>query len=136
LLMRMCHALSRVAHVRFIEAGDFARAPEGMWGGLSSFGFGRDPAALGDDWVVAKAGDFYYGDLIGNVAHALYRAAPETVRVERSLRAIPAIQDLQVGAARIRAGTTAALHMIHRGYLGDQHFFTNEEYWYLGAENA
>jgi len=136
LLMRMCRSLSRVSHIRFMEAGDFARAPEGMWGGLAFFGFGRDPRQLGDDWVVAKAGDFYYGDLIGNVAHALYGAAPDDVRVERSLRGIPAVRDLQVGATRIRAGMTAALHLVHRGYLGDHPFFTNEECWYLGAENA
>lgn len=135
-LMRMCRALSRISHIRFAEAGDFARAPEGMWGGLPFFGFGRDPRELGADWIVAKAGDFYYGDLIGNVAHALYGARPDEVRVERSLRGIPAAKDLQVGGTRIRAGATAALHMTHRGYLGDHHFFTNEECWYLGAENA
>ena len=135
-LMRVCRSLSRISHIRFAEAGDFARAPEGMWGGLPFFGFGRDPRQLGANWVVAKAGDFYYGDLIGNVAHALYRAKPDEVRVERSLRGIPAVEDIQVGSTRIRAGTTAALHMTHRGYLGNHHFFTNEECWYLGAQNA
>lgn len=135
-LMRMCHALSRVSHIRFVEAFDIARAPEGMWGGLHFFGFGRQPSELGAEWVVAKAGDFYYGDLIGNVAHALYGAMPDEVRVERSLRGIPAAGDIQVGSTRIKAGTTAALHMTHRGYLGDRHFFTNEECWFLGAANA
>ncbi len=136
LLMRMCRALSKVSHIRFAESGDFARAPEGMWGGLSFFGFGRDPRDLDADWVVAKAGDFYYGDLIGNVAHALHGARPDEVRLERSLRGIPAARDLQVGSTVIEAGTTAALHMVHRGYLGDHCFFTNEECWYLGADNA
>ena len=28
------------------------------------------------------------------------------------------------------------MHMTHRGYLGDHHFFTNEECWYLTPENA
>lgn len=136
LLMRMCSALSRVSHIRFVEAFDFSRAPEGLWGGLGFFGFGRDPGELDAAWIVAKAGDFYYGDVIGNVAHGLYGARPADVRVERSLRGIPAVKDIQVGSHLIAAGTTAALHMTHRGYLGDHHFFTNEEIWYLGAENA
>jgi hypothetical protein len=136
LLMRLAQPLAGIRHVAFAESGDFAAAPEGMWGGLSFFGFGRDPSELGPDWVVARAGDFYYGDAIGNAAFALYGAPPEDVRVERAFRGIPAPRDLQVGKTLIRAGTTAALHMIHRGYLGDHHFFTNEECWYLGAENA
>jgi 2,4-diaminopentanoate dehydrogenase len=135
-LMRMCRALSHVSHIHFTEAGDFAGAPEGMWGGLERFGFGRHPRELGDDWVVARTGDFYYGDLIGNVAHALYGARPDDVRVERAMRGIPAVTDLQFGSTLIRAGTTAALHITHRGYVADHHFFTNEECWYLGAENA
>jgi hypothetical protein len=136
LLMRMCGALSQVSHIRFVEAFDLSVAPEGLWGGLGFFGFGRDPRELEADWIVAKAGDFYYGDVIGNAAHALYGAMPGDVRVERSLRGIPAVKDIRVGSILIEAGRTAALHMTHRGYLGDQHFFTNEEIWYLGAENA
>jgi hypothetical protein len=136
LLMRMGSALTRVSHIRFVEAFDISRAPEGLWGGLGFFGFGRDPRELGADWIVAKAGDFYYGDVIGNAAHALYGAMPDELRVERSLRGIPAVKNIRVGSTLISAGTTAALHMTHRGYLGDHHFFTNEEIWYLGAENA
>lgn len=136
LLMRMCGALSRVSHIGFVEAFDISRAPEGMWGGLPFFGFGRDPRELKADWIIAKAGDFYYGDVIGNVAHALYGALPDDIRVERSFRGIPAVSDIRVGSILIRAGTTAALHMTHRGYLGNHHFFTNEEIWFLGTENA
>lgn len=136
LLMRMCGVLSRVSHIGFVEAFDLSRAPEGLWGGLGFFGFGRDPRELEADWIVAKAGDFYYGDVIGNVAHALYGAMPADVRVERSLRGFPAVKDILVGSSLIAAGTTAALHMTHRGYMGHHHFFTNEEVWFLGAENA
>ncbi|MEU1204624.1 hypothetical protein [Nocardia sp. NPDC005825] len=134
-LIRLCRALPEVSHVRFVEALDFAMAPEGMWGGLELFGFGRDPADIGADSLLAKAGDFYYGDLTGNVAHALYGAHPDRVRVERSLRGIPARRDITVGSTRIRAGTTAVMHMTHRGYLDDRHFFTNEECWYLTPDN-
>lgn len=135
-LMHLCRTLSSVSHIRFVEALDFALAPEGMWGGLEFFGFGLDPGKIGADWVLAKAGDFYYGDLTGHVAHALYGAMPEDVRVVRSLRGIPAVRDLRVGTTTIKAGSTAVLHMTHRGYLGRHHFFTNEECWYLTPDNA
>ncbi|MFE3193587.1 hypothetical protein ACFXHA_31620 [Nocardia sp. NPDC059240] len=135
-LMRLCQPLTEVSHIRFVEALDFSLAPEGMWGGLDYFGFGHDPAEIDDEWVLAKAGDFYYGDLTGNVAHALYGAMPEDVRVTRSLRGIPARSDIQVGSTVIKAGSVAVMHMTHRGYLGDHHFFTNEESWYLTPENA
>lgn len=135
-LMRMCQPLSKVDHIRFVESVDFSHAPDGMWGGLRFFGFGRDIADIDTDWFLAKAGDFYYGDLTGNVAHALYGAHPSEVRVERSMRALPAKADIQVGSARIARGTAAVMHMTHRGYLGDHHFFTNEECWYLTPDNA
>lgn len=135
-IMHLCRLLPQVAHIRFVEAVDFGLAPEGMWGGLELFGFGADPARIGDDSMLAKAGDFYYGDLTGNVGHALYGAMPEDVRVERSLRGRPAANDLQVGGTFVAQGAVAAMHMTHRGYLSDRHFFTNEESWYLTPDNA
>ncbi|MCB1285618.1 MAG: hypothetical protein KDB20_15025 [Microthrixaceae bacterium] len=36
-----------------------------------------------------------------------------------------------IGNETIRRGTAGAVHLVHRGYLGDHHFFTNEECWYL-----
>ncbi|UOG23309.1 hypothetical protein MTX80_10895 [Gordonia amicalis] len=64
----------------------------------------------------------------------MYGADSAEVRVETSLRGLPAERDAQIGATTIRKGTTAALHLTHRGYLGDHHFFTNEECWYLASE--
>lgn len=136
LLMRMAGALDDVTHVRFVEAFDFSLAPDGMWGGLESFGYGRDPRDIDDQWLLARMGDFYYGDLTGNVGHALYGAAPSEIRVEHSLRTRPAVADFHVGSTKIAKGTVAVMHMTHRGYLGDHHFFTNEEIWYLGADHA
>ncbi|MBI2706057.1 MAG: hypothetical protein HYX32_12320 [Actinobacteria bacterium] len=134
-IMQLCRTMPDVSHVRFVEAVDFGHAPDGMWGGLEAFGFGRDPAEIGDDWFLAKAGDFYYGDLTGNVGHALYSAGPADIRVERSLRGLPAKHDLQVGSTFIKAGTVAVMHMTHRGFIGEHHFFTNEECWYLTPDN-
>lgn len=95
-------------------------------------GFGRPLAELNEDFIVAKAGDFYYGDVIGNVAHILYGAPSSRVRVERSFRGLAARETFRVGSVKIEKGTAAALHLTHRGYLDGRHFFTNEECWYLG----
>jgi hypothetical protein len=136
LMLRMCAALDCVSHVRFVEALDFSYAPDGMWGGLDVLGFGRDLAEIDDEFLLAKAGDFYYGDLTGNVGHSLFGVGSDDVRIERTLRAIPAKHDFQVGSTTIRKGTAAVLHMSHRGYRSDgHHFFTNEESWFLGADH-
>ncbi|MEO9329709.1 hypothetical protein [Gordonia aurantiaca] len=132
LAMTMAKAMSSVSHVRSVEAVDFSRAGA-MWGGLEALGFGSDLDCLGPDSPVAKGGDLYYGDLTGNVAHALYGADSSRVRVETSLRGLPAPHDAQIGSTTIAKGTAAALHLTHRGYLGDHHFFTNEECWYLAS---
>jgi len=36
---------------------------------------------------------------------------------------------------RIEKEQTLIVCLEHRGYLGDHHFFTNEEYWFPGLEN-
>jgi hypothetical protein len=137
LAMTMTHAVADVTHLRCVEAVDFAAAPEGMWGGLHKLGFGRDPASISGRSPLAMFGDLYYGALAGNVAHALHGADMSEVRVEHDLRGLPAKERLRTRSGFVvEAGTVAALHMTHRGYLGDRHFFTNEECWYLGEANA
>lgn len=130
----MASALEEVQHMRFIEAVDFSFAPDGMWGGLQTLGFGLPLDQLNNDFLIAKAGDFYYGDVIGNAAHLLYGARTEDVSVERSFRGIAADSDFHVGSTLIKKGHAAALHMVHKGFIGDHHFFTNEECWYLGPD--
>jgi len=132
--MTLAGALEDVEHVRFVEAADFSYTPDGMWGGLEALGFGRPLRDLNADFLIAKAGDFYYGDVIGNVAHSLYGAPTSAVRVERRFRGLPAAEDFRVGSVQIRKGTAAALHMVHEGYLEGRRFFTNEECWYLGPD--
>lgn len=132
--MSLAGLVDDVRHVRFIEAADFSFMPDGMWGGLDLLGFGRPVEELDERFLIARAGDFYYGDVIGNVAHMLYGVPNSSVRVERSFRAIPAERDIKVGSTVIRKGCAAALHMTHKGHLGTHHFFTNEECWYLGPD--
>lgn len=132
--MQLASMLESVEHMRFVEAADFSYMPDGMWGGLSSLGFGKPVEALDAQYLIARAGDFYYGDVIGNAAHLLYGVPSAQVRVERSFRALPAERDFRVGSTRIRKGCAAALHMVHKGFIGQHHFFTNEECWYLGPD--
>lgn len=132
--MSLAGLVDDVRHVRFIEAADFSFMPDGMWGGLDLLGFGRPVGELDERFLIARAGDFYYGDVIGNVAHILYGVPNNRIRVERSFRAIAAERDIKVGSIVIRKGCAAALHMTHKGYLGTHHFFTNEECWYLGPD--
>ncbi|MEZ5253438.1 MAG: hypothetical protein R2689_06200 [Microthrixaceae bacterium] len=131
LVLTMCQPLDSVSHIRFVEAANFQGAPGDMWGGLGAMGFGVDIDEIGPQHPVAAGGDLYYGDVIGNVARELFDADPAEVRVERSYRGIPAEQDVVIGNETIRRGTAGAVHLVHRGYLGDHHFFTNEECWYL-----
>ncbi len=77
--MTMAKAMSSVSHVRSVEAVDFSRAGS-MWGGLGALGFGAELDSLGAESPVARGGDIYYGDLTGNVAHALYGADSSEVR--------------------------------------------------------
>ena len=133
--MSLAGLVEDVRHIRFIEAADFSFMPDGMWGGLDLLGFGRPVDELDERFLIARAGDFYYGDVIGNVAHILYGVPNNRIRVERSFRAIPAERDIKVGSTVIRKGCAAALHMTHKGYIGSHHFFTNEECWYLGPNH-
>lgn len=130
--IQLANWMSDVQHMRFVECADFSFMPDGMWGGLETLGFGKPVDELDEHYLIAKAGDFYYGDVTGNVAHLLFGADSNQVRVERSFRALPAQEDFKVGTRLIRQGTSAALHMTHKGFIGDHHFFTNEECWYLG----
>ncbi|MCB1255765.1 MAG: hypothetical protein KDB26_01575 [Microthrixaceae bacterium] len=131
-ILTLAQALDEVDHIRFVEAANFSGAPDSMWGGLGALGLGKPLDEVTSDHPVAMGGDIYYGDVIVNVAEALFDAAPADVRVERSFRGVPSDRDVTIGSTEIAAGTAGAVHLVHRGYLGDRHFFTNEECWYLG----
>lgn len=130
-VLTLAQALDHVEHIRFVEAADFSGAPDSMWGGLSALGLGKPIDEITADHPVARGGDLYYGDVITNVAEALFDARPEDVRVERSFRGVPTEREVTVAGTTIASGTAGAVHLVHRGYLDDRLFFTNEECWYL-----
>ncbi|MCQ4359956.1 MULTISPECIES: hypothetical protein [Mycobacterium] len=133
LALTMARTLTETTHIRIVEAFDFSGAPGGMWGGLELLGFGGDPADLDSSSFIARFGALYYPKIAGNVGYALYGAETGDIRVDSEVRGLPAEQDCEVQSLQIKKGTTAALHLVHRGYLGDNLFYTNEEIWYLAA---
>lgn len=130
--LTMSQALTDVSHIRIVEALDFSLAPEGMWGGLDNLGFGRDPSELDGASFIAGFGDLYYPKIAGSVAHSLYGAATEDVRIERELIGLPSEREFKLHSTVVEQGNVAGLHLIHRGFLGERLFYTNEEIWYLG----
>ena len=86
-------------HIRFVESVDASPTPRRHVGRLQKFfGFGRGIADIDTDWFLAKTGDFYYGDLTGKCRPRSNGAHPDEVRVERSMRALPAKSDIQIGS--------------------------------------
>ncbi|MFF7943293.1 hypothetical protein ACFZC5_26575 [Nocardia gamkensis] len=135
-LLRLAGVLDEVREVRFLEVGDLSAAPEGMWGGLESLGFGMPPAAVDSDHAIGLMQHFYFDAVLGNVAHALHGVGPDAVRVERHLYPVPARVRVQAGGTVIEPGAVGAIHMTYRGYIGERLFMTNEECWHVGAGNA
>lgn len=136
LVLTLARGLSAVDHIRFVEALDVSQAPAGLTGDLDALGFG-EPVDAGDlAPATAALTDLRYGNLITHVAEALYDAAPSQLHITREYRRLPTRQDSKLGRRRIRAGSTGVVHITHKGYLGEHHFFTHEACWYLGADNA
>lgn len=135
-LLRLALLMEEVEEVRFLEVGDLSAAPDGMWGGLSSLGFGEPLSAVDNDHAIAWMQHFYFDAVLGNVAWELWGVPPEQVRVERHVYPVPARVEVAAGGTVIRPGTVGAIHMTYRGYIGDRLFMTNEECWHVGGGNA
>ncbi|NPU91006.1 MAG: hypothetical protein HPY82_03765 [Gammaproteobacteria bacterium] len=135
-VLRLASLMDEVHEVRFLEVGDLSAAPDGMWGGLSSLGFGTALSDVDSNHAIALMQHFYFNDVLGNVAHALFGAGPERVRVERHVYPVPARVEVKAGGTVIKPGSVGAIHMTYRGYIDDRLFMTNEECWHVGAGNA
>lgn len=136
LLLRLAGLLDEVDQVRFLEVGDLSPAPDGMWGGLASLGFGTALTEVDSNHAIALMQHFYFDAVLANVAHTLFGASADQVRVERHVYPVPARVEVAAGGTVIKPGTVGAIHMTYRGYLGDKLFMTNEECWHVGLGNA
>lgn len=135
-VLRLASMLDEVKEIRFLEVGDLSAAPDGMWGGLESLGFGCPLESVDSNHAIALMQHFYFNDVLGNVAHALFGVGPERVRVERHVYPSPARVEIAAGGTVIKPGTVGAIHMTYRGYIDDRLFMTNEECWHVGGGNA
>lgn len=135
-VLRLASLMDEVTEVRFLEVGDLSAAPDGMWGGLESLGYGTPLNSVDSNHAIALMQHFYFNDVLGNVAHALFGAGPERIRVERQVYPCPARVEIKAGGTVIKPGTIGAIHMTYRGYIDNKLFMTNEECWHVGAGNA
>ena len=135
-LLRLASLMEDVEQVHFLEVGDLSAAPDGMWGGLESLGYGMPLESVDSNHAIALMQHFYFNAVLGNVAHQLYGIGPERIRVERHVYACPARVEIAAGGTVIRPGTVGAIHMTYRGYIDDKLFMTNEECWHVGGGNA
>lgn len=135
-VLRLAGLMDEVERVHFLEVGDLSAAPDGMWGGLESLGFGTSLDSVDSNHAIALMQHFYFNDVLGHVAHALFGATPDRVRVERTVYPVAARVEVKAGGTVIRPGTVGAIHMTYRGYIDDRLFMTNEECWHVGGGNA
>lgn len=136
LVMTLTGLMLEVDHIRFVEAVDVSQALAGMGPEIvTGVGFGRDPAGFGPDDPGAALAAPYYRDVIGYVGKALFDAEPGDIRVEHGFSGVAADEDWISPGLHVPKGTASTISHVHRGYIGEQHFFTNEEHWYLGGNN-
>jgi 4-hydroxy-tetrahydrodipicolinate reductase len=116
MLTTMLQGVDTVRHVKFVEALD-----------ISGTDRARDLGSRTtiDEALIATV-DPDYPTAIARLAHHLYGAELTDVRTECAVR----------GRLGTKDSTIGAIHRTHLGYLGDRHFLTCEEIWYLGPDNA
>ncbi|WP_368834407.1 hypothetical protein [Mycobacterium intracellulare] len=135
LVLTLTGLMLDVRHLRFVEAVDVSGALAGMGAEIvTGVGFGRDPDSFGPDDIGTLLAGPYYVDVIGYVGKKLFGADPEQIRIEHDFTGTPATATTDLGWMRIEKGMARSISHVHRGYIGDHHFFTNEEHWYLGPD--
>jgi 4-hydroxy-tetrahydrodipicolinate reductase len=135
LIMTLTGVFTDVRHVRLAEACETSRALSEMAPEfLALIGFGQPLEQITPEGPGAMLVNPYYHGTIAYAANALYGADPQDVRFEHEHFGIAADRDHVFPNVTIAAGTALTLVHVHRGYLGDHHFFTNEEYYYVGAD--
>jgi 4-hydroxy-tetrahydrodipicolinate reductase len=135
LVMTLTGLFTDVRHVRLVEACECSKALAEMASEfLAVIGFGQPLERITPDGLGALLVNPYYHGVIAYAANALYGADPKDVRFEHEHFGIAADRDYVYPNVTIAEGTAMTLVHVHRGYLGEHHFFTNEEYYYLGKK--
>lgn len=135
LVLTLTGLFTDVQHIRLAEACDTTEALSEMAPEfLAIIGFGQPLDAITPEGLGALLVNPYYHGVMGYVADALFGASPDQLRFEHEHFGLPADRDYHFPNVTIAQGTAMTLVHVHRGYIGDHHFFTNEEYYYVGAE--
>lgn len=136
LVMTLTGLFTDIRHIRLAEGCETSKALHEMAPEfLAIIGFGQPLDAISAQGMGALLVNPYYHGVMGYVANALYGAAPEDLRFEHDHYGIAADRDYEFPNVTIRKGTALNLVHVHRGFIGEHHFFTNEEYYYVGGEN-
>jgi 4-hydroxy-tetrahydrodipicolinate reductase len=135
MVMTLTGLMLDVDRIRFVEAVDVSGALAGMGPEIvTGVGFGRDPLTFGPDDIGTQLAGPYYIDVIGYVGRHLFDAEPADIRIEHDFTGVAAEDTLELGWITIDRGMACSISHVHRGYIGDRLFFTNEEHWYLGPD--
>jgi len=125
-----------VSHIRLAEACESSKALHEMAPEfLTAIGFGAPLDSFKPDAIGAQLVAPYYYGTIGYVASEIFGANLADLHIENEHYGIAATEDLVYPNITIQAGTAQTVVHVHKGYIGDHHFFTNEEYYYVGADN-
>jgi hypothetical protein len=135
LVLTLTGLFTGVNHIRLAEACDTSKALSEMAPEfLAVIGFGQPLDAITPEGMGALLVNPYYHGVMGYVANALFGASPDQLRFEHDHYGLPADRDYDFPNVAIAQGSALTLVHVHRGYIGDHHFFTNEEYYYVGAD--
>jgi hypothetical protein len=142
LLLPLTGAMTQLDHVRVHESLDLTLLLASMGGAanqlVGALGFGEKPQDLDPYSPAAIMLDAYYDEMAGYFGSRLFGASPDDIRVEHELTGVPATRDYEfvdIPGLSIKAGTALTVLRTQNAYIGDHHFFTNEDCWYVGEEN-
>ncbi|MFE3189487.1 hypothetical protein ACFXHA_10790 [Nocardia sp. NPDC059240] len=135
--MALAHLLDRPRNFRIAETFDYAAAysPD-MWGGLELLGMGQPLDALDSRHALVLGGDIAYGDVVANVAYSMRGIHGDDLRIEGDAVGLPSNLDVEIGDEFVKKGTIGVMGLIHKAFYGEELVGTNEEWWFLGPENA
>lgn len=153
-LLPLTACMTKVEHIRLIESTDLRKVFASMGAAanmlVGAMGFGVDPAAAVEPYSVLNAEgpaaqmlDHYHLETAGFLAKRLFNADPEQIRVKAEVKGIAGEQDFAYSMLEhgkkfelnIKKGLTQKVVRIQRFYIGDYHFFTNENHWFVGPRN-
>jgi len=126
---------TKIDHVRLVEIVDCGHMVAKSPIAREIVGWGKDPAEITPAMPGAIVPDRMYRDAIGKFALDLFGAAPDEVDITGDYRCTVADRDVSVEGLDIKPGQALTIIHEHKATVNGKHFFTNEEYWYLGPEN-